>query len=247
MIRPNAWAVEDGLQPVLALVADRHSVRPGGAGPGDRRGDRRIRPRGLGRFQHRAGTASQVIMSSADPEVEPLSRSTSPVTVMDGPCRSCRPAATSTTAPCSRRSWRGVEVCRPAPGRSPTGPGRVLADKGYSSRAVRPYLRRRHSPATIPGRRDQQANRLRPSRTGGRPPVFDRAVYQRRNTSSGAASTASSSSALSLPDSTRPRLPTEAWSTWPRCSSGFEDTPSARRFRGRGRRVPLPASGMLEA
>jgi transposase len=57
----------------------------------------------------------------------------------------------------------------------------VLADKGYSSRANRAYLRHRKIAATIPERRDQQANRVRRGRAGGRPPVFDKSVYKRRN------------------------------------------------------------------
>lgn len=75
----------------------------------------------------------------------------------------------------------GIEFRRPGPGRPPTRPSRVLADKGYSSRAIRSYLRRRHIPATIPERRDQQANRQRRGRIGGRPPVFDRIAYKHRN------------------------------------------------------------------
>ena len=57
----------------------------------------------------------------------------------------------------------------------------MIADKGYSSRAIRCHLRRGHIPATIPERRDQQANRLRRGRAGGRPPAFDPVAYKRRN------------------------------------------------------------------
>jgi len=70
---------------------------------------------------------------------------------------------------------------RSGPGRPATRPHRVLADKGYSSRANRDYLRRRGIRATIPERRDQQANRFRPGSAGGRPPAFDKTVYKRRN------------------------------------------------------------------
>ncbi|QYN33613.1 IS5 family transposase [Pseudonocardia sp. DSM 110487] len=72
----------------------------------------------------------------------------------------------------------GVTFRRPGPGRPATRPVRVLADKGYSSRA---YLRRRKIEATLPERRDQQANRVRRGSAGGRPPVFDRVAYKRRN------------------------------------------------------------------
>jgi transposase len=74
-----------------------------------------------------------------------------------------------------------VEFRRPGPGRPGTRPTRVLADKGYSSRANRAYLRRRKIAATIPERRDQQANRARRGSAGGRPPVFDKDAYKRRN------------------------------------------------------------------
>ncbi|OXM65384.1 hypothetical protein CF165_23990 [Amycolatopsis vastitatis] len=55
----------------------------------------------------------------------------------------------------------GIEFHRPGLGRRATRPNRVLADKGYSRRAIRSYLRRRHIPATIPERRDQRGNRLK--------------------------------------------------------------------------------------
>ncbi|WP_345475945.1 IS5 family transposase, partial [Actinoallomurus oryzae] len=67
------------------------------------------------------------------------------------------------------------------PGRPWRRPVRVIADKGYSSRAIRAYLRCRRIAATIPERRDQQAGRLRRGSQGGRPPVFDPQIYRRRN------------------------------------------------------------------
>lgn len=57
----------------------------------------------------------------------------------------------------------------------------MLADKGYSSRAIRSYLRRRGIAATIPERADQHGHRVRRGRRGGRPPVFDPIAYRRRN------------------------------------------------------------------
>jgi transposase len=58
----------------------------------------------------------------------------------------------------------------------------VLADKAYSSRANRAYLRRRGIQAVIPTKKDQRANRLKQGRKGGRPPGFDRERYKERNT-----------------------------------------------------------------
>ncbi len=79
------------------------------------------------------------------------------------------------------RVMAGITFRRPGPGRPATRPGRVLADKGHSTKAIRDHLRRRGTPATIPERRDQQDNRKRKSRAGGRPPAFDRTAYTRRN------------------------------------------------------------------
>ncbi|NGO68059.1 transposase, partial [Streptomyces boncukensis] len=62
-----------------------------------------------------------------------------------------------------------------------TRPGHLGADKGYSSRAVRTWLRRRKIPHTIPERADQIRNRQRRGSRGGRPPAFDKQVYKRRN------------------------------------------------------------------
>lgn len=75
----------------------------------------------------------------------------------------------------------GIRFERSGPGRPRTRPNRVLADKGYSSKAIRAYLRRRGIRATIPERRDQRANRARRGAKGGRPPGFDRVAYRRRN------------------------------------------------------------------
>lgn len=56
----------------------------------------------------------------------------------------------------------------------------MLADRAYSYRAIRTYLRRRQIPHTIPEKRDQ-AGHLRRSSAGGRPPGFDRETYKRRH------------------------------------------------------------------
>ncbi|MEV7817780.1 IS5 family transposase [Streptomyces flaveolus] len=67
-------------------------------------------------------------------------------------------------------------------GRPRTRPEMVLADKAYSSRAIRDHLRRRGIRAVIPERTDQQTNRQRRGPAGGRPPAFDRQAYKQRNT-----------------------------------------------------------------
>ena len=54
----------------------------------------------------------------------------------------------------------------------------MLADKAYSSRANRAYLRCRGIRATIPEKDDQAAHRRARGRRGGRPPKFDAAGYK---------------------------------------------------------------------
>ncbi len=75
----------------------------------------------------------------------------------------------------------GIRMPRPGRGRPWTRPRRVLADKGYSTRAIREHLRGRGITATIPERSDQQAHRRRRGSAGGRPPTFDPTAYRRRN------------------------------------------------------------------
>ncbi|MCI4145762.1 IS5 family transposase [Streptomyces sp. MMS20-AI2-20] len=74
-----------------------------------------------------------------------------------------------------------IRVPRPGPGRPRVRPDHVIGDKGYSSKAIRTWLRRRNIRHTIPERSDQVRNRLRRGSQGGRPPAFDRETYKRRN------------------------------------------------------------------
>ena len=66
-------------------------------------------------------------------------------------------------------------------GRPRTRPDRVLADKAYTSRSNRAYLRRRGVKATIPSKADQDANRRNKGSKGGRPPTFDPAIYKQHH------------------------------------------------------------------
>ncbi len=74
-----------------------------------------------------------------------------------------------------------IAVPRLGSGRARCRPGRVLADKAYSSRANRAYLRRRGIKATIAQLRDQAAHRRAKGSAGGRPPAFDAEVYKQRH------------------------------------------------------------------
>jgi transposase len=75
----------------------------------------------------------------------------------------------------------GIRVPRLGAGRPRTRPDRVLADKAYSSKANRAYLRRRGIKATIPIKADQAAGRRRKGPKGGRPPTFDPHIYKQRH------------------------------------------------------------------
>ncbi|WP_405862671.1 IS5 family transposase [Streptomyces sp. NBC_00090] len=74
-----------------------------------------------------------------------------------------------------------IRVPRIGPGRPRIRPAHVLGDKGYSSKAIRTWLRRRGIAHTIPERADQVRNRARRGSRGGRPPAFDREAYWHRN------------------------------------------------------------------
>jgi transposase len=112
----------------------------------------------------------------------------------------------------------GLRVGRPL-GRPRTRPDRVLADKAYSSRAIRAHLRARGIGSVIPEPDHQKAHRKRRGSRGGRPVTYDRNAYRRRATSSSVRSTASNTGAGSRPDTTSTPPSTAAPSSWqPPCS-----------------------------
>ncbi|WP_443061757.1 IS5 family transposase [Streptomyces sp. NBC_00455] len=100
----------------------------------------------------------------------------------------CRPLAFVLTpghygdGPQLERVLEQVSVSRTGVGRPRTRPNRVLADKAYTSRRNRRYLRRRGIPHTIPERLDQQRHRKNRGSRGGRPTGFDSERYKKRNT-----------------------------------------------------------------
>ncbi|MFG2409841.1 IS5 family transposase [Streptomyces brevispora] len=99
----------------------------------------------------------------------------------------CRPLAFVLTAgqagdaPAFPDVMAQLRVPRPR-GRPRTRPDTILADKAYSSRAIREHLRKRGIRAVIPIPADQRGHRLRRGSQGGRPPAFDREAYKQRNT-----------------------------------------------------------------
>jgi transposase len=76
---------------------------------------------------------------------------------------------------------RRIRVTRLGVGRPRTCPDVVLADKAYTSRGNRRYLRTRGIKACIPSKKDQDAHRKAKGSRGGRPPAFDRDLYRLRH------------------------------------------------------------------
>ncbi|WP_327092548.1 IS5 family transposase [Nonomuraea sp. NBC_01738] len=99
----------------------------------------------------------------------------------------CRPLSLLLTpgqhgdSPQMRAILERIRIPRIGPGRPRVRPDSVSADKAYSSRANRRYLRGRKIRHTIPEPRDQQANRRRRGSAGGRPAGFDAERYKKRN------------------------------------------------------------------
>ncbi|WP_406420118.1 IS5 family transposase [Streptomyces sp. NBC_01614] len=82
---------------------------------------------------------------------------------------------------CARPLLERIRVPRNGLGRPRCRLDQVIADKAYSSRGFRAYLRKRGIAHTIPEKTDQRRHRLRPGCHGGRPPGFDRETYRQRN------------------------------------------------------------------
>jgi putative transposase len=74
-----------------------------------------------------------------------------------------------------------LHVHRRGPGRPRTRPNLLRADKAYSARAHRAYLRRRGIQAVIPEPADQAGHRKRRGSRGGRPVSYNPVAYRGRN------------------------------------------------------------------
>ncbi|MEU6682865.1 IS5 family transposase [Streptomyces sp. NPDC046832] len=142
--------------------AHQHAAATGrkGGGAGDEPDDHALgRPRG--------GLTTKIHLA-CDGKGRPLAILVTPGQRHDGVC--ARPLLERIRVP---RTGRGRPRCRP---------DRVIADKAYSSRGFRAYLRKRGIAHTIPEKTDQRRHRLRHGCHGGRPAGFDRETYRRRNT-----------------------------------------------------------------
>ncbi|MBL1121164.1 IS5 family transposase [Streptomyces sp. 110] len=82
---------------------------------------------------------------------------------------------------CAQTLLERIRVPRTGLGRPRCRPDQVIADKAYSSRGFRAYLRKRGIAHTIPEKTDQRRHRYNRGNRGGRPPAFDRQIYRQRN------------------------------------------------------------------
>jgi transposase len=138
--------------------------------------------------QHAAGARKKGV-PAGEPHTHALGRSRGGLSTKvhlaaDG---RCRPLALIVTAgqagdaPAFGDVMAAVRVPRTGAGRPRTRPDAVLADRAYPSRAIRHHLHRRGIRAVIPEPADQQNNRKRRGRAGGRPRSLDRKAYKQRN------------------------------------------------------------------
>ncbi|WP_107486473.1 IS5 family transposase [Streptomyces sp. 13-12-16] len=139
--------------------------------------------------QHAAATGRKGGISGDEPDDHALGRSRGGLTTKvhlacDG---KGRPLALLVTpgqrhdSVCAHILLERIRVPRSSLGRPRCRPDQVIADKAYSSRGFRAYLRRRGIAHTIPEKADQRRHRLQRGSRGGRPPGFDRETYRRRN------------------------------------------------------------------
>ncbi|WTQ32936.1 IS5 family transposase [Streptomyces virginiae] len=139
--------------------------------------------------QHAAGARKKGLQAGLNPNDHALGRSRGGLSTKvhlasDG---RARPLAVRVTAgqagdaPAFETVMAAIRVPRSGSGRPRTRPEIVLADRAYSSRAIRNHLRRRGIRAVIPQPADQIGHRLRRGRAGGRPPAFDAEAYKQRN------------------------------------------------------------------
>ncbi|MFC6503016.1 IS5 family transposase [Streptomyces rochei] len=140
--------------------------------------------------QHAAGALKRGPQADGEPADHALGRSRGGLSTKihlaaDGRARPLALAVTAGQAgdaPAFETVMARIRVPRTGPGRPRTRPTMVLADRAYSSRAIRGHLRRRQIRAVIPQPSDQVGHRLRRGRQGGRPPGFDADAYKQRNT-----------------------------------------------------------------
>ncbi|MFF5574479.1 IS5 family transposase [Streptomyces luteogriseus] len=177
------WAVDGTCEKILAAVltaadaaddigwtvsVDSTVVRPTSTPPEHSKRGRRPQRAGRSRTRTLPRGLSTKIHLAADGHARPLA-----LTVTVGQAGD---------APAFETVMARIRVPRSGHGRPRSRPTTVLADRAYSSRAIRAHLCRRQIRAVIPQPSDQIGHRLRRGRRGGRPPGFDADADKQRNT-----------------------------------------------------------------
>ena len=75
----------------------------------------------------------------------------------------------------------GIYVKRAGRGRPKKCPGKVRLDRGYTGKPCRALLRARGIRHLIPERTSEKQARVKRGQRGGRPMVFDKSEYGKRN------------------------------------------------------------------
>ncbi|MFJ3955806.1 IS5 family transposase [Streptomyces sp. Je 1-4] len=140
--------------------------------------------------QHAAGASKRGPAERSEPTDHGLGRSRGGLSTKvhlasDGRARPLALVVTAGQAgdaPAFEAVMARIRVPRAGLGRPRTRPTAVLADRAYSSRAIRRHLRRRGIRSVISQPTDQIGHRQRRGRLGGRPPAFDAEAYKQRNT-----------------------------------------------------------------
>ncbi|WP_405632416.1 IS5 family transposase [Streptomyces sp. NBC_01174] len=179
--RLRMWAVDGTWERVFTALSRRPTPTTTSTGPS------RWTPPSCARTSMRRGPAKGA--SAEEPADHAIGRSRGGLTtrIHLASDAHCRPLAFVLTAgqagdaPAFAHVMARLRVPRRR-GRPRTRPDVVLADKAYSSRAIREHLRKRGIRAVIPVPADQRGHRLRRGSRGGRPPTFDREAYKQRNT-----------------------------------------------------------------
>ncbi|MFD3587794.1 IS5 family transposase [Streptomyces sp. NPDC058683] len=162
MAQADADKELDWVVSVDSTIVRAHQYAAGARKKGPRRPSRTTTP-----SDGRAGGLTTKIHLAADGRCRPLSF------VLTG--------GQAGDAPTFMDVMAGLRVPRRR-GRPRTRPDVVMADKAYSSRAIRDHLSKRGIRAVIPVPADQRGHRLRRGSRGGRPSAFDRETYKQRNT-----------------------------------------------------------------
>src|SRR5690606_12129014 len=183
------WLLGDAAHPLPPVGQGRHLRADAPGRPGQGRRGRGHRVAGVGRLHDRPSPPARGRSAKRGLHSPGLGRSRGGLTskihlACDGVGRPLAFTVTGgNTNDCTQFTavMEAIRVPRPGPGRPRVRPDHVIGDKGYSSKAIRTWLRPGTIRHAIPERSEPVRSRIRRGSQGGRPPAFDKQVYKRRN------------------------------------------------------------------